>query len=181
MPRGLLPCAILLSLALFGCANRGEKKEVKVYPAGDKAVVGPLSYTVVDTQMLLRLGDDPDTARNAQNRFVLVKLAVSNSANAEQPIPAMTLIDDAGQIYPELADGSNVPDWLGVIRKVPPAQTGQGTVIFDAPAKHYRLKLTDDTTNDDIAIDIPLTFIHEQMQSGAVASPATRDARPGSR
>ncbi len=55
----------------------------------------------------------------------------------------MTLVDDTGHSYTELADGSNVPNWLGVVRNVAPTQTEQGYVVFDAPTRHYRLRLND--------------------------------------
>src|SRR5437764_14051143 len=116
MARALLLGAILTSLALYSCSKPTPKTEARVYPAGEKAAVGPLSYTILDTQMLLRLGDDPNTARSAQNRFVLVKLAISNSGETEVPIPAMMLVDDTGQTWSELADGTGVPQWIDLVR-----------------------------------------------------------------
>jgi hypothetical protein len=47
---------------------------------------------------------------------------------------------------------------------VGPTQTEDGNVVFDAPAKHYRIRLTDDFAPDEVAVDMPLSFIHEQMQ-----------------
>ncbi len=154
----------LFSLVLTGCSGV-PKRESKTWSAGEKVSVGRLTYSVVDTEIVPQLGDDPATARNAQNRFYLIKVSVSNASNAELQIPAMTLIDDSGQMYNELADGTNVPQWLGVVRKVGAAQTDQGNVVFDAPAKHYRLKLTDETDEADVAVDIPLSYVHEQMKN----------------
>ncbi|MDP9170369.1 MAG: hypothetical protein M3N54_07110, partial [Acidobacteriota bacterium] len=60
--------------------------------------------------------------------------------------------------------------WLGVLRKVGTGQTERGAVVFDAPTGHYKLKLTDETSENEVFVDIPLSFVHEQMND--VNSPA---------
>ena len=150
---------LIPALLLAGCSST-PKKEAKLYAAGEKAAVGPLTYSVVDTLFAPALGEDPASQRTPQNRFVIVQVSVSNSGTTEASIPLMTLIDDNGQQYSELADGTGVPRWLGVIRKVGIAQTEAGNIVFDAPAKHYRLRLTEEL-DDEVSIDIPLSYIHE--------------------
>jgi hypothetical protein len=150
-------------LLLAGCSSGPKKEPAKIYAAGEKAAVGSLIYSVVDTQFAPALGDDPNSQRTPQNRFVIVQISVSNSGTTEANIPLMTLIDDNGQQYPELADGTGVPRWMGVLRKVGSAQTEAGNVVFDAPSKHYRLRLTEEL-DDEISIDIPLSYVHEQMR-----------------
>jgi Domain of unknown function (DUF4352) len=162
--RALSVAALLV--VTTGCSSSSAKKEsATIYPAGEKATIGPLTYSITDTEMTQTLGDDPATARNAQERFYLVKVTVSNSGSSDQPIPAMTLVDDQGHSIAELADGANVPNWLGVVRKVGPTQTEQGVVLFDAPTKHYRLRLNDPFDDKEISIDVPLDFVHEQLNS----------------
>lgn len=163
---------LISALLLAGCSS-SSKKEAKIYGAGEKATVGPLIYSVVDTQFAPVLGEDPNNQRTPQNRFVMVQISVSNSGNAEANIPLMTLIDDSGKQYPELADGTFVPRWLGVIRKVGSAQTEAGDVVFDAPAQHYRLRLTEEL-DDEVSVDIPLTYIHEEQRD----LKTTQDATP---
>ena len=181
--RGALLGISLLSLAVIsiettGC-SRSSKNQPVLYAAGDKATVGSLIYSVTDTEVAQELGDDPNNSRTPQNRFFLVKVAISNSGSDAQPIPALTLVDDAGQNYTELADGTNVPNWLGVIRKVEPAQTEQGVVVFDAPTKHYRLRLNDALDEKEIAIDVPLNFVHERVEDLVPASnPPAEPAAP---
>src|SRR5271168_3718478 len=99
-----------------------------------------------------------------QNRFYVVQLSAFNSGSSDASIPAMTLIDDSGKTYEELTDGTGVPRWLGVLRHVAANQTETGAILFDAPANHYKLRLTDDTDADDIFVDLPLTFVNEQMK-----------------
>jgi hypothetical protein len=174
--RASLPAGAILALFLTACSGTPERKVV-TYTVGEKAAVEKLTYSVVDTQILPRLGED-SAPRNPQNRFYIVDLAVSNAANDDLPIPGMALIDDSGKVYDELADGSGVPKWLGVARRVQANQTEQGSVVFDAPAGHYKLRLTDDTDPGDVFVDIPLSFAHEQMQnetSGAQDSATQMD------
>jgi hypothetical protein len=161
----VLACSALALSALFlaGCSSTPERKTV-TYSTGDKASVDKLTYSVVDTQIFPHLGD-PASPRNPQNRFYVVDLSVSNSGSSDAPIPGMELIDDGGKVYDELADGSGVQRWLGVVRRVQANQTEQGAIVFDAPAGHYKLKLTDDTDASDVFVDIPLSFAHEQMQN----------------
>ena len=152
-----VPALIIMS----GCAGT-SKKEAKIFSAGEKATVGNLTYSVIETQIAPSLGGDATSQRTPQNRFVMVQIAVSNSGSADAVIPGMTLVDDSGQSYHELADGTGVPRWLGVVRKVGPNQTEAGVAIFDAPAKHFRLRLTDEL-EDEVSVDVPLNFIHEEM------------------
>src|SRR5450755_2237306 len=165
--RSQLTVCGLLALVFAGCSssNSPEKKAV-TYSAGDKASVDKMTYSIVDTQIFPRLGDEANP-RLPQHRFYVVDISVSNAGSADLAIPAMTLIDDAGKNYEELPDGSGVPHWLGVTRRVQSNQTEQGAVVFDAPAGHYKLRLTDDTDANDVYVDIPLSFAHEQMQNEA--------------
>lgn len=171
----------MMSIAFTSCGSSTGGRQTKVFQAGEKATVDKLSYAVIDTQIYPRLGDDPNNPRVPQNRFFAVQVAVSSGNNSEVSIPAMTLVDDSGKTYTELADGTGLQHWLGVVRRVAPAQTERGVVLFDAPAAHYKLKLTEDLDPDDVYIDIPLNFVHEQMNNegtpegaagGAPAAPA---------
>ena len=169
--RALLPACLVVFFGLAGCSGSPERKAV-TYAAGDKAQVEKLNYSVVDTQIFPRLGDEA-SPRIPQNRFYIVGISVSNSGNSDQPIPGMSLVDDSGKVYDELTDGSGVPHWLGVVRRVAANQTEQGSVVFDAPTGHYKLKLTDETDPSDVFVDIPLSFAHEQLQNETVGTTDT--------
>jgi hypothetical protein len=124
----------------------------------------PLTYNVVDSRISPRLGEDPDTARFPQERFYLVQITVSNAGNTDDSIPALALVDDDGKIYNELTDGSGVPDWLGLLRSAKAHDQAKGTVLFDAPPRHYRLRLSEQFATPEISIDLPLNFTHEPLQ-----------------
>jgi hypothetical protein len=154
----LTPALILIS----GCSSTAPKVN-RVFQAGEKAQVGHLTYSIVDVQIHPTLGEDPANPRTPSNRFYTVQVSVSNGGNEDVAIPAMMLMDDAGHAYNELPDGAGVVRWLGMVRRVAPGQTEEGNVLFDAPAAHYRLKLTDETDADEIYADVPLNFVHEVM------------------
>jgi hypothetical protein len=103
---------------------------------------------------------------------------VTNSSSDDQSIPTMTLVDDAGHSYTELSDGAGVTNWLGVVRKVRAAQTEQGVVAFDAPTKHYRLRLNDALDESEISVDVPLNFVHERIKNIDTGSTAPSTGLP---
>jgi hypothetical protein len=167
---------IFLILGLSGCSS-SKKNAAVIFSAGDKATVGSLIYNLIDAEKTQQLGDNPATARTAQERFYILKVSVSNSGSEEAPIPSMTLIDDSGQTYTELADGTGVQNWLGVARKVGPAQTETGYVIFDAPPKHFRMRINDSFDEKEISIDIPQSFVHDSNRAG-IPTPASAAPSP---
>ncbi|HWF07463.1 MAG TPA: DUF4352 domain-containing protein [Bryobacteraceae bacterium] len=172
------PIAICLTiLPLISCSSAPATRQPIIYAAGDKATIGPLVYNMTDGEFTQQLGDDPNSARAAQNRFYLLRLSVSNSGNEDKPIPAMMLVDDDGTAYNELSDGAGIPNWLGVVRKVGAAQTEQGYVAFDVPLKHYRLRLNDPLDEREVAIDVPFSFVHERG-SNLLSTPAAPSAAP---
>jgi hypothetical protein len=169
------------ALGLTGCSNEpgSETKsaQVRVVPAGEKAVVGHLTYSIVDSQILTRLGDDPNP-RVPHDRFILVQIAVSSSNNTDSPIPSIELVSDSGQTYTELADGTGVPSWLGMVRHVGPNQTERGTVAFDAPPTHYKLRLSDESLSTEVLADLPLSFTHVKIDDSSIPTTEIPDVKP---
>lgn len=178
----ILSSLSIISLFLSGCSPSASERKTTTFAVGEKVPVEKLTYSIVDTQILPHLGDEANP-RMPQYRFYVVQISVLNAGNAEAAIPGMQLIDDSGKTYEELADGAGVPRWLGVVRKVQSNQVEQGSVVFDAPAGHYKLKLTDETDPADVFVDLPLSFAHEQLQNETGSNPnaATEEkAAPGS-
>jgi len=126
---------------------------------GERVQVGPLIYNVLHAEWSTQLGEGSE-ARMPKNRFLIVQLTVTNSGGGETSIPPVTLEDGRGGAYPEELNGTGVTNWLGLLRKLTPAQTEQGRIVFDAPSGAYRLRVTDDNPElgrEKVAlIDIPL-------------------------
>jgi hypothetical protein len=60
-----------------------------------------------------------------------------------------------------VSDGQGVPQWIGYIRQINPADTMQGNLVFDAPPRHYKLRVTDEEGQHEAMIDLPLEFSEE--------------------
>ena len=130
---------------------------------GEKVSLGPFIYSVFETQWLMRLGEDT-APRVPQHRFFMVRVSIFNSGAGEAMAPALSIVDQAGQTFQELSDGQGVPQWAGYLRQLKPADTLQGNVVFDAPPRHYKLRITDETGEQAALIDIPLSFNAESPQ-----------------
>jgi Domain of unknown function (DUF4352) len=151
---GLLVAVLLVGLA--GCSSDPAQSSVLQYNMGEKVPVGHLTYTVFETQWATHFGEGVN-ARVPQNRFFLVRLSAVNGGVADATIPNFTIEDDSGHVYNELTDGDGVPQWVGYLRSAKPADFVQGNVVFDAPAGHYKLRVTDDQKHAAL-VDMPLTF-----------------------
>jgi hypothetical protein len=152
---------VVLAGAAFalGCSKRPTG--ARVFAMGEHAEVGSLIYTVLETEWHDRLGAGP-AARPPRNRFLAVRVSVTNSGAALAAIPPMSVLDASGAAYPEEDSGQGLEDWLGMLRTVAPAQTEQGRVLFDVPRGDYQLRVTDDTFEPEdqhvALIEVPLRF-----------------------
>jgi hypothetical protein len=138
---------------------------------GERAQAGPLIYTVFENRWMPQLGSGA-APRVPSSRFFLLRLSIVNSGSGDAMAPAMTLVDDGGERYQELSDGEGVPQWIGSIRRVKPADTLTGNIVFDVPARHYKLEVTDETQEKKAIVDIPLSFNEEQVPMPVPNAPA---------
>ena len=148
--------AVAAALLLNAC-SRSSSSTIRTYSMGEKVMSGQIIYTVYETQWLPQLGEGP-AARVPQHRFFLVRMTAVNSGSAEVIMPNVTVEDDKGNSYAELQNGDGVPQWVGYLRKVKPAESAQGNLVFDAPPAHYKLRITDEDEDHTAYIDIPLSF-----------------------
>jgi len=81
--------------------------------------------------------------------------------------------DSTGRHFPELTDGAGVPDWIGALRTLAPADTLVGNAVFDVPTGHYTLHILDEDSQHEARLDLPLNF-----QNGSVEGPGV-DLRTG--
>lgn len=156
--RFLGPIGLLFLLASCG-------KEVStdsfVYKMGEKVPVGTMIYTVIETEWRTELAGGDGLPQTPKNRFLLVKLSMTNSGGAQAAIPMLTLEDAKKEPVMEVGEVKNLPGWLGMVRLVNPAQTEEGMIVFDVPTGSYKLRVTDgkeagsETTR---LIDIPLSL-----------------------
>jgi len=140
-------CLVLVLLACcllsLGCSSSKTLTDSRVFHMGERVEVGPLIYTVTDTEWQAQLGEGP-SARIPQHRFLMIRLSVTNSGVSDSAVPAMSLVDARGETYTELTDGQGVTEWMGFLRSVKPAQTERGRVLFDVPTGAYQLRVAND-------------------------------------
>ena len=139
----LLLVATLLSLVLPGCS--ASKTKALSFPIGEKVQVGKLSYQVVDASW------QPEVAGVKQapkNRILQIHFTVTNSASEEIAIPMLHLIDSAGNEINEITEIEGNPRWMGMIRRMQPALTEEGTIYFDVPVGSYRFEVVDNSLAD---------------------------------
>ena len=154
---------LLSVMVLSACAPAIEPDAARVYRMGDRVQVGALVYNVFEDHWKAQLGDGVD-ARVPKDRILLLRLSIVNSGSSEAMVPTLNLVDDSGQAYAEQANGDQVPQWLGYLRRVKPAENLQGNVAFDVPPKHYILRVGDENSQKTRNIDIPLNFTSDMPE-----------------
>src|SRR2546423_433842 len=107
---------------------------------GERGQTRPLIYNVFEADWRPPIREGPQ-ARVASKRFLIVHLSVTNSGAEVVSVPALRLVDESGNFYNESMDGQNVPSWWGLIRRLKPADTLEGNILFDVEIKSYKLKL----------------------------------------
>jgi hypothetical protein len=153
----LLIAALTAAMLLTSCGGDEKSFPVRTYNMGERVQLGHIVYLVFETQWMTHMGDGPD-ARVPQHRFFMIRLSAVNSSNADVAVPAFSIQDDSGNTYNEISDGTGVPQWISYLRNVKPAESAQGNVLFDAPPRHYKLKIQDEDSEKAALIDIPLNF-----------------------
>jgi hypothetical protein len=149
---------LAVCLTTGGCRDNTTPKPMSLgtFNMGERAQVGSIVYTVFDTRWELSLGEQP-TPRIPANRFLILNISAVNSAGTAVSIPTFSLIDDNGQVYQELDNGEGVKNWLGFVRRVRPAESAQGTIVFDVPQKRFNLRVADEEDHFAL-VNIPLSL-----------------------
>ena len=156
--------AVALALCGFlgGCSSpQTSQRDPKVYQMGEPVKTGPLVYTVLDTEWFDQLGD-PAAPRLPHDHFLAVRFSVTNTGSLTSGIPPLTVMNSKRVTYAELNEANALPEWIGYIRSVKPAETLQGRILFDVPTGEYRLKVTDDAEPENqssATIHMPLELI----------------------
>jgi hypothetical protein len=159
---------------LSGCSASGSKKPSTIaYPFGAQVPAFPFIYTAVDQEWRDQL-TGIDGVRSPKHRFLLVSLSITNSGGEEAAVPLLEMEDSKGNTYAEETSGDGVPQWLGYLRRVKPANTEQGRIVFDVPAGAYKLRVSSggDPEQEKYAmIEIPFVPDKSPVDGGASEPP----------
>ena len=144
-------------LLTTGCKTSLRSSSSGTYPLGSQAALPPLIFTGLETEWRDQL-ESPEGPRMPKDRYLLVTISVTNSGGETHGVPMLTLEDSKGNSYPEEQKGDGVPQWLGFLRTIQPAQTERGQLLFDVPPGAYRLRVTsggDPETEKSALIELP--------------------------
>lgn len=133
----------ILVINLIGCNKETAPSLIGTFHMGEPIQVGPITYNVLESRWKPALKDD-GTGKPPKERYLLVKLTATNGSGSPGAIPSFTIVSARGESYTEVTEGvQDVPNHLGVIRRIEPAQTEEGWVVFDAPVGAYQLMISD--------------------------------------
>jgi hypothetical protein len=142
-----------ISVLLLGscrhATGEGDKLFLGDFAMGQHVRVGPFTYSVLEAKWRQSLSNEPQ-ARIPRNRYVIIRLTITNSGGEEAAFPQLTLQSSTGQDYPEIIEGvAEVPNWFSPLaRNLKPAQSETGNLIFDVPLGAYKLKLLEPSDID---------------------------------
>ena len=175
----LLLVAAGTALLLAACGSTDRVQPPHTYNMGERFTLGHIVYVVYETQWLTQLGEAP-TAQVPQNRYFLVRLSAVNGGGQEVTVPNFTIEDDNGHSYPELSGEVTryVPQYIGFLRRVRPAEAAQGHAVFDAPPRHYKLRVLDEDGERSAYVDIPLSFTSESPDVPSFGDPKKDQPQP---
>jgi Domain of unknown function (DUF4352) len=125
---------------------------------GERVPVGQMTYNVIESAWKTQLGES-FRVRTPEQRFLLIKLSVTNGTGKDVSIPLLTLEGTNGQTYRELDNGESVDNWFGLLRTVSPGETQQGNILFDVPLTSYKLRIpdiADPELEKYVSVQIPL-------------------------
>jgi Domain of unknown function (DUF4352) len=146
----------LAALFFSGCARPQPPRSE--FSMGERVPLGSMTYSVVESAWRTELGES-FRVRTPEQRFLLIKLSVTNGGGKDVSIPLLTLEGTNGQTYRELPNGEGVDSWFGLLRTISPGQTQQGNIVFDVPLTSYKLRvpdIADAELEKYVSVEIPL-------------------------
>ena len=158
-----------LVVAATSCSENSAMKKMVPYRMGDRATTGAVTYVGLTADYRQDLPGAKDALKN---RYLVISLSITNVGGTEIMLPHTRLIKPDGTEIPELTDIEGFPQWLGLLRKISPASSEQGYVVFDVPVGAYKLQVSDggDPEKEQLAqIEIPANLA---PAGGSVAGPA---------
>jgi hypothetical protein len=153
--------AAVCALVLSGCQKTAAPERVNAM--GAPAAVGPVNYTVEETEWRDSLESDKGP-RIPKDRFLLVHVTVLNASSEQKAAPLLEVLDAKGAVHAELTEGDGVTDWMGYLRLMAPRESRSGRLLFDVPQGACKLRVSsggDPESEQSALIDLPLQLTSE--------------------
>lgn len=171
---GLAVLFVLSIVVMTGAScKRANKGSARVFRTGEQAQVGQLVFTVLDAEWRPQIDGD-GAPKYPANRFLVVRMTITNSGATETTIPHLSIQNAQGKVFQEFAEAGGVPEWFGVLRRIRPVETLQGCIVFDVPVGAYQLRVTDDFEHADekyAVVEIPLRIEPETPAAPVTSVP----------
>jgi hypothetical protein len=151
---------LVLLLVVSAACSRKSSAPARTYLMGERVQVGPLAYSVLDTQWKNELAEGAET-KLPSSRFLVVRLSATNGGVDSTSLPTFEVVNSSGTAYQEVHEVIGVPQWLGLFRNLRPAETEQGNVVFDVPVGAYKLRIQGETAAGEevtALVDLPLNL-----------------------
>lgn len=154
--RTLGPLILALAAILTACIQ--PQRKAQQYQMGDRVQVASMIYTVIEASWKQEMGDGPDRLL-PKHRFYVIRLSAMNGGTNEASVPSLKLVSPSGEMLDETPEVRDLPQWLGLIRTVKPAETLEGSVVFDVEPRVYDLRIADPYEDSEMAlVKLPLRF-----------------------
>ena len=155
--------------------SRAAPESVGVsYGIGDTVTVGYWTYVCRGgrwTPAILTYGEQ---FQRADSAFLIIYLNAKNNDNSASTLPPVHLVDDQGREFDESSESIYLQSSFGLLKKLNPGVQSNGTLLFDAPAGHYRLKLSGGFESGRYA----LVDLAEQPEAAAPVSRSPTNSVP---
>ena len=116
----------VLLFSLAGCSNQKVTEARNItYNMGERVEVKGVVYSVLDAEWLPSIGEGADQ-KLPKHRFLVLRVAITNGTGAQVNVPFLSLEGGKGDPIMEVDDAKGLPQWLGIVRLVNPAQTEDG-------------------------------------------------------
>jgi hypothetical protein len=149
-------CALFVAGCSCGKSGR-DTASIGTFRMGERVQIGPVIYNILEAEWKTALTEG---GRAPQNRFLFIRLTMTNSGGETANVPSFELMAENGNRSQEITEQmEGVRDWLGLLRTVRPAGTEQGVVVFDVPIGAYKLIVpdrSDPATERYAQVEIPV-------------------------
>lgn len=153
----LAAAATACALTQVGCSQAPNTSILGTFRMGEKVQVGSAIYTVLESESKPALTEG---GRAPKNRFLILHLSIANTGGEAVAAPTFELEGADGTRYPEVNQHmEGVPNWLGLLRTVPPGNTERGSIVFDVPMAAYKLVIPLNSSGGDeryALVEIPV-------------------------
>ena len=128
---------LMMPFLTSGCGS-SRPVDGRIHHMGERVQVGPLIYNVLEAEWKNEMGQKTPT-----HRFLVLRLTITNSGGREARPPLLTIVHTSGAEHTELSEVEGLQDWLGLLRRLDPAATEDGRIVFDVASGAYKLRLSD--------------------------------------